>query len=111
MGFVRVVDEQNHLHFAARRGDGNFIDLGKTLADVHKRFVLGFRQDEIEVDGRRDAEHDEHQEGKGLQRLLHKRNKKKKNTGRNETDESDQMLPSFQMLIKPTAHNVINLVI
>lgn len=98
----------------AWRGDGNFIDLGKTLADVHKRFVLGFRQDEIEVDGRRDAEHDKHQEDKGLQRLLHKWNRKKqqqKNTGRNETDESDQMLPSLQMLIKPTAHNVINLVI
>lgn len=83
------------------------------MADVHKCFVLGFWQDEKKVDGRRDAEHDEHQEGKGLQRLLHRGNqkKKKKNTGRNETDESDQMLPSLQLLIKPTAHNVINLVI
>lgn len=30
---------------------------------------------------------------------------KKQKTGRNDTDESDQMLPSLQMLIKPTAHN------
>lgn len=40
-----------------------------------------------------------------------RKQQKKENTGRNETDESDQMLPSLQMLIKPTAHNVINLVI
>lgn len=78
LDFVRVVDGQSHLHFVARGGDGNFIDLGKTLADVHKRFVLGFRQDEKKVDGRRDAEYDEHQEGKGLQRLLHRWNKNKK---------------------------------
>jgi len=59
----------------ARGGDRDFVDLGKALTDVHKCFIFGLREDEIEVDGSQDADDHKHQESKGLQRLLHKQKK------------------------------------
>lgn len=47
--FSRLVG-QHHLHFMAGRGNGDFVDLGKALADVHKRFIFGFREDKVEVE-------------------------------------------------------------
>lgn len=47
--FGRLVG-QHHLHFMAGRGDGDFVDLGKTLTDVHKCFIFGFREDKVEVE-------------------------------------------------------------
>lgn len=72
LGFsIRVrVNRQNQLHFLTRRGDGHFINLGKALADVHKGFIFGFREDDIEVYGSQNADCHKHKEGKGLQRLL-----------------------------------------
>ncbi len=56
----------------ARGGDGDFVDLGKALADVHKCFIFGFREDDVKVDRSQGADHHKHQEGKGLELLLHK---------------------------------------
>lgn len=51
-------------------GVGDLVDLGKTLTDVHECFIFGLGQDDIKIDGGGDAYGHEHQEGKGLQRLL-----------------------------------------
>lgn len=53
-------------------GDGDFVDLGKTLTDVHKCFIFGFRENKIKVERCCNADDHKHQEGKGLQLLLHK---------------------------------------
>lgn len=84
---VRLVNRQDLIHFLTRWGNWSFVYFGKTLTDVHKCFVFGFREDEIKVDGPHEAEHNEDQEGVGLQRLLQHRYKKKDTV----SDEADQL--------------------
>ena len=52
-------------------GGRDFVDLGKALADLHERFILSFREDDIQVDGSQDADDHKDEEGEGLQLLLH----------------------------------------
>lgn len=85
-------DGQNQLHFMARGGDRDFVDLGKALTDVHKCFVFGFREDNIKVDRSQDADHHKHQKGKGLQLLLHKQK-----THRKELNRSDSFVSRYSM--------------
>lgn len=66
------VKGQKQIHFMAGRGDGDFVDLGKTLTNVHKCFIFGFREYEVKVERCAEADHHKHQEGKGLELLLHK---------------------------------------
>lgn len=51
-------------------GVWDLVDLGKTLTDVHECFIFGLWQDDIKIEGCRDAYGHEHQEGKRLQLLL-----------------------------------------
>lgn len=74
------LERQHLIHFLTWRGDWNFVYFGKTLTDVHKRFVFGLREDEIKVDRPHEAEHNEDQEGVGLQRLLQKHTHKKRHS-------------------------------
>lgn len=88
---VRLIG-QNHLHFMTGGGDGDFVDLGKALADIHKCFIFSFREDKIKVDGSQDADHHKHQEGKSLQLLLHKQK-----THRQELDRSHSPMSTYSL--------------
>lgn len=86
---VRLNDQ---LHFMARGGDRDFVDLCKALTDVHKCFIFGFREDDEKVDRSQGADRHKHQEGKGLELLLHKQKTHRQELGRSNSFVSRESL-------------------
>lgn len=63
------MDVRNILHLFFHT-QGDVIDLGKSLTDLHKGFVLGLGEDDDDVDGDEDTNEEKDQESIVLKRLL-----------------------------------------